>query len=297
VNPIKGKLHILNVTNNRVIQTAAIDGEPDQVTYSNTLAYIRRRKSDTVLMIALSQIGIEGKAISVADFPAGQHPLGDDPETSPADSIVKAPGENAVLVANPKDKSIYYYTEGMAAPMGSFNNYGQEPRAVLVVDRSLREQEPGVYSSVGRLGAAGVYDLALLMDSPRVVQCFEVQVQPDPAVEARNASEAIAIDYITKDLLVKEGGTVSLKFRLVNPKTGRVWTGLKDVQVLAFLSPGVWQKRDWAKETTGGVYTIDITPPRAGIYYVYIASETVGLGLNNPQYYVLDVKSSTEKKP
>jgi hypothetical protein len=34
---------------------------------------------------------------------------------------------------------------GMAAPMVNFANYGLDPRAALIVDRSLREVSPGVY--------------------------------------------------------------------------------------------------------------------------------------------------------
>ena len=39
---------------------------------------------------------------------------------------------------------IYYYSEGMAAPMGNFQNYRRVPRAVKVVDRSLREEARGL---------------------------------------------------------------------------------------------------------------------------------------------------------
>ena len=34
-----------------------------------------------------------------------------------------------MIVANPADKMIYYYTEGMAAPMGSFQNYRRVPES------------------------------------------------------------------------------------------------------------------------------------------------------------------------
>ena len=44
-----------------------------------------------------------------------------------ADSMVLAPEGNSVIVANPADKVLYYYTEGMAAPMGDFQNYQREP--------------------------------------------------------------------------------------------------------------------------------------------------------------------------
>jgi len=86
-----------------------------------------------------------------AEFPAGQHPLDQFSLASFADTIVRAPGEDAVLVANPADKAIYYYKEGMAAPMGYFPNYGKEPRAVAVIDRTLRQIETGVYETITRI--------------------------------------------------------------------------------------------------------------------------------------------------
>lgn len=61
---------------------------------------------------------------------------------------------------------IYYYMEGMTAPMGSFKNYGRVPRAVRVVDRSLRETAEGVYSARARIPKRGKYDVAFLLDSP-----------------------------------------------------------------------------------------------------------------------------------
>ena len=73
-------------------------------------------------------------------FPAGQNPPDKASRPSPAASIVQVPGANAVLVANPADRAIYFYKEGMAAPLGHFRNYNREPRAVLVVDRSLQER-------------------------------------------------------------------------------------------------------------------------------------------------------------
>ena len=82
--------------------------------------------------------------------------------------MVPAPEGNSVLVANPADRVIYYYSEGMAAPMGSFQNYRRNPRAVMVVDRSLREVTSGVYSTTTKLPKSGIYDVAFLLDSPRI---------------------------------------------------------------------------------------------------------------------------------
>ena len=48
-----------------------------------------------------------------------------------------------MLVANPADRLVYYYMEGMAAPMGNFRAAGRSPKAALVLDRSLRETRAG----------------------------------------------------------------------------------------------------------------------------------------------------------
>jgi hypothetical protein len=41
--------------------------------------------------------------------------------------------------------------EGMNAPMGNYKTYGHQARAVTVVDRSLKEVEPGVYAGKVRI--------------------------------------------------------------------------------------------------------------------------------------------------
>jgi YVTN family beta-propeller protein len=291
VNPARGKVYVLDSSNNRVVQSGAVDGEPDQIAFSSTLAYIRRKKSDSVVMIPFSQIGIDGKPLPMADFPGGQHQMGDVSRPSPADAIVQAPGENAVLAANPGDKSVYYYMEGMAAPMGNFSNYGREPRAVLVVDKSLRERAPGVYSAVAKLRGPGIHTVAFLLDSPRIVHCFEVNVEPDPTLNAKKSEAQDIIQRLETDRVIKTGAPVSLRFRLIDPRTSKPLENLKDLHVLTFLAPGVWQDRQPAREMSPGVYSIELVPPRSGTYYVYLAAESLGLKFNNGQYFVLVARS------
>ena len=173
-NPDADRVHVLDVSTNRVIQTSVIRGGPDQITFSATLAYIRRRGDANVLMVPLDQIGGEDAPLPIVDFAGGQHPFGRGSRAARADSIVQVPGAHAVLVANPADRAVYFYKEGMAAPMGHFANYGHEPRSVLVVDRSLRERAGGVYETIARLPHPGVYDVVFFLDAPRVVQCFEL---------------------------------------------------------------------------------------------------------------------------
>lgn len=184
VNSQKDLIHVIDVSTNRIVQSQRIPGGPDQVTFTGNLTYLRRKNSEIVVTVPLALIGAADKPLSTAEFPAGQHPLGTQ-YPSLADSVVQAPGEDAVLVANPTDKFVYYYAEGMAAPMGSFSDYGHQPRAVLVLDRSLKERKPGIYETIARLGGPGVFDLALLLDSPKIVHCFPVSIGPDHNHQAK----------------------------------------------------------------------------------------------------------------
>src|SRR5258708_30164123 len=75
----------------------------------------------------------------------------------------------------------------MAAPMGSFSNYSRKPRAVQVVDKSLKQQSPGVFQTTVKMPRAGQYRVAFLLDSPRVVQCFDpIEVEPNAALVDAN---------------------------------------------------------------------------------------------------------------
>jgi YVTN family beta-propeller protein len=185
-NPAKDKVYVLDASSNRIVQTALVEKGPFEVTFSDTIAYIRHLHSETVLMITLANAGNPAEQVSVADFPGGQRPFGDTGVAPvPADGIVQVPGENAVLVTNPADGEIYYYREGMAAPSGDLSAYSHTPRAALVIDHSLREVKPGIFSTIATMPAAGLYDVALFVDSPRAVACFQVTVGSSAASVSR----------------------------------------------------------------------------------------------------------------
>ena len=220
-----------------------------------------------------------GKEASITKFPAGQRAPAEARTSSLADAIVRAPDDGAVLVANPADKMIYYYTEGMAAPMGSFQNYKRDPRALLVVDNSLRETERGVYTSTVRLTNSGHYDVVFLLDSPRIVNCFDLAIAENPGAP-RKVETAFNIDPVVKEALAKVGERFDLGFRLVDTVSGKPQLDLKDVRVLVFLAPGIWQQRDFAKSVGEGVYEMSFVPPDAGVYYIFVQSASLGLGFN-----------------
>lgn len=290
VNPGHDTVHIVDAASNRIVQTADVEDGPDQVAFSDELAYVRHRGSEIVLMIPLKTVGEAGRPVPVVDFPGGEHPPGRLPRPTPADGIVQAPGATAVLLANPEDQVIYFYKEGMAAPMGHFKNYGKQPRAVLVVDRSLREVRPGVYETVARMGRAGDYDLALFVATPNLVQCFPVQVADNPVLAAERKKKPLGVDIQVEPREPSAGQDVRVRLRLTDPQTGAPKKGLGDVRVLTFLVPGLQQQRQWAKEQGDGLYEVTFRPQEEGLYYIFLEVASAGLRLQKSPHMTLVAK-------
>jgi cytochrome oxidase Cu insertion factor (SCO1/SenC/PrrC family)/DNA-binding beta-propeller fold protein YncE len=308
VNTGKNEVHVLDAASNQVVQTADVEDEPDQVTFSGELAYVRHKGSDTMLMIPWKQVGERGRQIPAVDFTGGQTPPGRMAVPTPADGVVEVPGDAAVLVANYGDQAIYFYKEGMAAPMGSFKNYGKSPRALLVVDRTLRETKPGVYETTAKLSGDGGYDVALFLDSPRLIQCFPIRVAADPRLAAARRPKLLVTGEGNPQR-IRVGEEVAVRFRIDLPREAREardpadpkmaaaadgtpLTGLQDVQVLTFRPPGAWQIRQWAKEVGGGRYEVRFTPPEAGLYYVFVEVASRGLVYQQSPYLLLTAEGA-----
>jgi len=279
--PTSNSVYVIDAAANRIIQHGEVEEGPDQVAFSDELAYVRHQRSEIMLTIPLDSIGAEGEPIQVIDFPGGTHPPGAGMGT-PAAGMVQAPGAPAMLIANGTDDAIYFYKEGMAAPMGHFKNYGRSPRAVEVVDRSLQEVEPGVYETGVRLRRPGDYDLAFFLDTPRMVHCFPLRVEADPELQGK-AGPRLAIRAVDAPTELVVGETTRLLYRAYDRASGEPFTGLADLQVLTVLAPGTWHQRRPAEEVDDGLYAYDFTPQRAGIYYVYTGAASQGSGFNrNP---------------
>lgn len=293
VSPSMEQLHIIDASSNRLVQTGVIHGGPDQITFSSTLAYVRRRSDATVMMVPLDRVGTPDAPLPLVDVTGGQLPFSQGSRSSPADSIVRVPGSNAVLMANPADRAVYYYQEGMAAPMGQFQNYGHEPRAVMTVDRSLEEESPGLYQTVGRVPEAGVYDVVFFLDSPRVVHCFEF--------EAASASggpvkpRAIVV-LSASDKNLQTGRAAKLRFQVIDGDTHDPIKNLRDLRALVFQQPGVWQTRQALIESAPGFYETEFTPTTSGVYQTYFESPSLGLRFNSPHVVTFIASDQVQTK-
>jgi YVTN family beta-propeller protein len=287
VNTELGTVHILDAATNRIVQTVDVEDGPDQLAFSDELAYVRHRGSPNVLMIPLGATGVEGSPVPVVDFPAGQNPAGQMSRPCLATSMIQAPGASAMLVANPLDQAVYFYKEGMAAPMGTFSNYRREPLAVMVVDRSLRERTvAGCYETVVKLREPNSYDVVFFLDAPRIMHCFPIEVEPDPEMVKQRNDGKVDIKHIVDAANLSVGESTRIRFKLTDRNGGTAKLGLDDVMIQTFLVPD-WHDRLPAQEIEPGVYAIDFTPPRPGVYYISAASASIGVTHDNPELLIM----------
>ncbi len=275
-NKTTNTIYIFDVTSNRIVHAVPTGPGTDQITFTREFAYVRSTGHEFVSMIKLAELG---KETALSRFPAGQKAPRESSAQSLADAIVPAPEEGAVLVANPADRMIYYYTEGMAAPMGNFQNYRREPKALLVLDNSLRESARGEYITTVRFASSGTYDVAFLLDSPRLVKCFQMSVAENPALHKEQVA-AIRIEPIAPVTAARVGEIYSLRFKVVDLDSHHAHANLNDLAVLVFLAPGIWQQRFPAKALEDGVYEISFEPPQAGVYYIHFQSPSLNVRFN-----------------
>ena len=288
-NPSRHEVAVVDAAADGIVRRVATEAEPDQVAFTENVAYVRQAGSATVRLVPLLELANPNAPTSVIDIPAGRNALARSDASCLAAAIAPAVGDDAVLFANPLDQTLYYYKEGLSAPMGSFRNYGHEPRAVLALDRSLRTIGPGVYQTVARLRQPGRFDVAVFLDNPRLIHCFELDIETDPTKPA--APPSLRAHAVTTDVVPVAGRPQKLSFRLEEEQSGLAVSGKTDVRVLATLTAR-WQQVFCAQPGSGrdGSYTIAFTPPYAGLYCFYVACPSAGLALRNPHILYQDVR-------
>jgi len=269
VNTSEDLVHVIDTSSNELLHDIPVTGQPYQVAFTRAFAYVRSLSDERVAMINLLSLG-RGNKPSVQFFAAGAVPPKAAGELPLADTLAPAIGDAAVLVVNPADNTVYYYMEGMNAPMGNYQSYGASARAVTVIDRSLKETEPGVYTSKVRIPVAGRYDVAFLLEQPRLVNCFSLEAKEDPLLAAQR--KRIVVEYLVKSREVPLGKAVPVRFT-VRTEGGEPQTGLKDLRVLSFLVPGQHRNETIAREVQPGVYEAPVAIPEHGAYQINVASK------------------------
>ena len=294
-NGTESNVLLFDVSSNQFVQKYEVGRYPDQLALTDSYVYVRSRESEHVTLIPLADVGSTSQT---AEFPAGEVAPGGLAEGLASPVAPSLDGASA-FIANPGDRRIYYYQEGMAAPMGSIEGYGKTPKAAMVLDRSIHETAPGIYSVALRLPKPGVYDVPLFVDSPSLSHCFDYTVQVNPLLK-KEKLDPIYLRAVKNNLQVRPGEPAQLQFTLIDPETMKPRDGIKDVEVTVLLAEGLRQMRFSADPVGNGLYQFTFTPPKNGVYYAMVQIPSLKVKANLLPYLMIratDAATSDVKAP
>ena len=281
-NGSEGKVLLFDVSAHKFAQEYAVGPSPDSLAFTDSYLYVRSRKYAEVRLIPLANLGSNA---SSAEFPAGQLAPGAPSDTLASPTVAALDGA-AAFVVNPADRRIYYYQEGMAAPMFSIEGYGRTPKAAMVLDRSIHETSPGIYSVGLRLPKPGFYDVPVYTDAPSMSYCFNLSVHVNPLLK-KKSELPVMLRALKNNLQVRPGQPATVEFRLIDPATDKPREGLKDVEISVLLAEGLRQTRFSAEPAGDGVYQFTFTPPSEGVYYATVQIPSLRIKPNQLPYMMI----------
>ncbi len=297
VSPASNNVIVIDATTNRVVHSVKVDGAPDKVSFTTAYAYVHDSQKAEVALFDLAQVG-RADPLSPVNIIGGQtSPDQASALLSVADAIIPVHEHgNHVLIANPGDQSIYYYMEGMNAPMGTFQNYSRTPRAVRVVDRSLHETTPGVYTARIKIPKSGQYQVAFLLESPRIVHCFAFTAESDSAAADNNGEKSLTLQFLSEAREIQAGAKFTLKFALADAVTHASVSDITDVTILATLASGQRNERFQAESIGNGIYEAELILPVEGFYNVYLTIPSRQIDVGGLPSLTLHVTPGTDTK-
>ncbi|HYO58126.1 hypothetical protein [Archangium sp.] len=293
VYPRGNRVDVLDAASSQVAHSLTGFSAPDRVLFTEAFAYVRNTGDARVSLVELASLEKTGKP-SVAQVTMGQKRPSLARDLGRSAPIAVLPEGNSVLVAGTPDRALFLYSEGMMAPRGTHLNYGREPKAVLVLDRSLREVEPGVFTSEAVVRENGTYDVFVLLDNPRTSACLEWKVAGVP-------QDASAFRKLPFDLKpgfepsrpLTAGTPARLRFQLAPAAHMEDQRPLspEELQVLVFRPPsGHWQQRPTPRLVEQGLFEIEFTPPEPGQYQLLVGVEGRGAELGELPHFTLGVQ-------
>jgi YVTN family beta-propeller protein len=298
VNQLDSTVSVFDSATNKIVGSVSVVKSPDQVVFTGRYAYVRGTASEKFSLIELDRIGKD--KLSAVDVQAGQQAAtARADEIGVANMIAPTPEGNSVVVANTPDMMMYFYVEGMMAPMGTLNNYKRRPHGLLVIDRSLAEVAPGTYSTPVKLQRGGAFDVPILINETKITHCFQADIAGSPDGDRDQPRNAVEVVAAFAGQQFKPGTAVPLRFKLTDAVTKQPLVGLADVQILVFEPPGISQQRQWAKEIKAGEYEVMQTFPHAGAYNVMVRIGSRGVGFADLPFtsVVVSDNSAAAAKP
>ena len=264
------QVSVLDLAAARVVAQTTVVGDPDSIAFTREFAYIRSQKSASVRLINLAQARkgqLDGLTV-----PIGRSAPSDLPETINVASVMaEAPEGNGIVMANPGDGTVYRYAEGMMAPIGSFSNYRRAARALLVLDSSLAEREPGRFEAATRIEHGGRYDVVVRNLRPDVTACFVVSLDGVPESERAHDAPKPRLQYQRAGA----GNDWLIGFSIAGARGHAIDDA--DPTLLLVQSKGTWQRHVAARNLGAGRYEARIERVPHGEFEAMVAAPRSGL--------------------
>lgn len=275
---------VVDTATSRIRQYVTGLKKPDALAFTKSFAYVRQSDDPRMALIPLIALQREEKLDATFVVVAQKAP---SEAYSPglASAIAPLPEGSGVLVAAPADKAVYAYMGGMMAASGSHPNYGREPRAVMLVDRSLRERLPGRYVAHGEVPEPGMYDAAILVDSPRVAVCVSQRIDSD---ERRVREPPLVVELLSaSDEPFVVGEPAVLRFKVRDPKRPEP---LRAEELLALIQrpPTTFSLSQRPTQRADGSFEVSFVPEEAGLYKLLLGAR--GRGVEFGAVRPLDVR-------
>ncbi len=294
-SPSAGDVAILDTSSKELIGTITTAKAPDRVVCTSSFAYIHDTERANIILVDLNRLARD--ELVVTELGIGRQSMADVAAGRQITSLLApAPEGNSMFVGNSADKLIYYYVEGMMASMGNFQTYKRIPRGVLVLDRSLRETGPGEYSTFVRFHKHGKLDIPFLVDQPRTLAHFEIDVIRDETIPVVATVLPVSVEFLAPKEIIRAGQTVPLQISITDSQTDEPVDGLEDVQVMLFPLNGAFQFRLPAEGMGNGVYEVQGSFPEQLRFGLLVQVASRGLTFKNSQLHQIGVHPAEAKK-
>ena len=298
LHPQQDRLSVVDTASNRRIRELSTGRYPDQLSFSEAFVYVRNRDSADVTLIQLAGLGGD-ESLPVARIATGLEAPGAARAGAGFGAVAALPEGGGALIANPADRTLYYYMEGMLAPSNTLKTYTAPPLGIRVYDRSLREAaEQGRYATTLSLDQPGIYDVPFYLPTPQMILCFEFQLGTD-AGAPQQVSEARPphMQGLFGDQEFMAGTPAQIRFRLTRGSTGAPIPEMQDGLVLSFKRGSHWQQRVPVEALGAGRYEAKLQYPTAGEYYLLLKSPSLGVEFGEVEHLKVQVGSAGNPYP
>jgi hypothetical protein len=269
-------LSVVDTANNRRIRELPTGSYPDQIAFSEAYAYVRNRDSADVTLLQLAGLGGEG-SLPVVQIATGLEAPGAVRAGAGFGAVASLPEGGGAMIANPADRTLYYYMEGMLAPSNTLKTYTAAPLGIRVYDRSLQEgTEAGRYATTLSLDRPGIYDVPFYLPTPQMILCFSFELGGEEDASQRLSEvRPPQMQGLFGEQAFVAGSPAQIRFRLTSGSTGAPIPDMKDGSVLSFKRRSHWQQRVPIEALGDGRYQAAIQYPAAGEYYLLLKSPSL----------------------